>query len=404
MRKLLSLFTATTLITTSTTSLVACNTTPQGNPVPVFVYNGNQKFSYAPTVTGKSVNGIDNAAESGKDETGAPYEYSLQGGRMGLISNVVVPFLTGINLTKDNSKTTGKGANWTPEQIAAGLKEQKDNIIANAKIDGTDPFDNAKKINQKTLWEEFFTNYSTSYDSYYTQVSLTANENPTVVDPNNQNLVTMSGNAEKTSNKDWVKEHTWGSKKGPYTPPSLKTLSSVATILDWLNDPNNNYNKGFDQINENRGYQSARYFAITIPNVTIRFEFQGEHKRFTFSATIDKLVAYANYLVYKNPNSSTDKPTYAHQWFFLSYGFYDFSKLTNDDYHDYNFKIPVPNIDPSFSIALGYVKKGDKDGILTADEDKKVDKNGQFPSLSPDYAFPDLKWKINVDSMTDQYK
>jgi len=133
-------------------------------------------------------------------------------------------------------------------------------------------------------------------------------------------------------------------------------------------------------------------------------EFQGEHKRFTFSATIDKLVAYANYLVYKNPNSSTDKPTYAHQWFFLSYGFYDFSKLTNDDYHDYNFKIPVPNIDPSFSIALGYVKNGDKDGILTADEDKKVDKNGQFPSLSPDYAFPDLKWKINVNSMTDQYK
>ncbi|WP_419334799.1 lipoprotein [Spiroplasma endosymbiont of Sarcophaga variegata] len=404
MRKLLSLFTATTLITTSTTSLVACNTTPQGNPVPVFVYNGNQKFSHAPTVTGKSVNGIDNAAESGKDETGAPYEYSLQGRRMGLISNVVVPFLTGINLTKDNSKTTVKGANWTPEQIAAGLQEQKDNIIANAKIDGTDPFDNAKKINQKTLWEEFFTNYSTSYDSYYTQVGLTANENPTVVDPNNQNLVTMSGNAEKTSNKDWVKEHTWGSKKWPYTPPSLKTLSPVATILDWLNDPNNNYNKGFDQINENRGYQSARYLAITIPNVTIRFEFQGEHKRFTFSAIIDKLVAYANYLVYKNPNSSTDKPTYAHQWFFLSYGFYDFSKLTNDDYHDYNFKIPVPNIDPSVSIALGYVKKGDKDGILTADEDKKVDKNGQFPSLSPDYAFPDLKWKINVDSMTDQYK
>ncbi|WP_425380280.1 lipoprotein [Spiroplasma endosymbiont of Stenodema calcarata] len=400
MRKLLSLFTATTLITTSTTSLVACNQTPRGNPLPVFIYNGNQRFVHAPTANGHSVNGIDNAAQSGKDETGAPYEYSLQGGKMGLINNAINPFLAGINLTKDNSKTTGKSTNWSPEQVGAALQGQKDNIIASAKTDGTDPFDNTKKINQKEIWKEFFNNYSTSFDSYYTQIALVANENPTILDRANKNLVSMTGNAEKAGNKDWVKERTWGSKTAPYTPPSLKTLAPVATILDWLNDPNNNYNKGFDQIKENRGYQSARYLAVTIPNVTIRFEFQAEYSRFTFSATIDKLVAYANYLVYKNPNSSSDNPTYAHQWFFLSYDFYDFSKLQNDDYHDYDFKIQGLNIDPNISMALGYVKKDDKDGILTADEDKKIKKEGQFPPLKSDYTFPDLKWYINVDSMT----
>ncbi|GAA6238123.1 MAG: hypothetical protein SPLM_02450 [Spiroplasma phoeniceum] len=407
MRKLLSIFAATTLVTASSASAVACSGVPQGNPIPTFMYNGNQKFSHAPTATGKSTNGIDDVTQSGKNENGAPYEYSLQEGQLGLINNAINSILHGINLTKDNSVTTGKGAKWTDEQIADGLKGQKDELIKTAKTDAQDPFDNSKKINQKVLWEEFFNNYSTSYDSYYSQVAFLANENKTILNKTNDNLVTMTGNAEKTKNKEWVKEETWrDGKKTPYTPSSLKVFSPIASILEWLNDPKNGYNQGYDQIDQNRGYQSARYLAIVIPNVTIRFEFQGEHNRFTFTATIDKIVGYANYLVYEKPNSTKDSPTYGHQWFFLSYGFYDFESLKDDDYHNYNFNaIPdAANIDQNIKIALGFVKKNDDKGILTDEEDKEVGKRGQFPTPETDYTFPALKWTINFDSITDQYK
>ncbi|UZQ29744.1 MAG: lipoprotein [Spiroplasma phoeniceum] len=407
MRKLLSIFAVTTLVTASSASTVACSGTPQGNTIPTFIYNGNQKFSHAPTATGKSTNGIDDVTQSEKDENGAPYEYSLQGGQLGLINNAINPILHGINLTKDNSLTTGRGAKWTDEQIASCLKRQKDELIKTTKTDVQDPFDNSKKINKKVLWEEFFNNYSTSYDSHYSQVAFLANENKTILNKTNDNLVTMTGNAEKTKNKEWVKEQTWpDGKKNPYTPSSLKVLSPIASILEWLNDPKNGYNQGYDQIDQNRGYQSARYLAIVIPNLTIRFEFEGEYNRFTFTATIDKLVGYANYLVYENPNSKKDSPTYGHQWFFLSYGFYDFESLKDNDYHHYNFNA-IPDdakIDQNIKIALGFVKKNDDKGILTDEEDKEVGKRGQFPTPGKDYTFPALKWKINVDSITDQYK
>ncbi|WFG98700.1 lipoprotein [Spiroplasma citri] len=410
MRKLLSIFAATTLVTTSAASAVACSGAPQGNLIPIFMYNGNQKFSHAPTVTRKSINGIDDVTQSGKDENGAPYEYSLQGGRMGLINglinNAINPILNGINLTKDNSATTGKGAKWTDEQIAAGLEGQKEQLVQTAKTDAQDPFNSSKKINQKAIWKDLFNNYSTSFDSSYSQVAFLANENKAILNKTNDNLVTMTGNAEKTNNKNWVKEHTWpDGKKSPYTPSSLKVLSPIASILEWFNDPKNSYNQGYNQIDQNRGYQSARYLAIAIPNVTIRFEFQGEHNCFTFTVTIDKLVAYANYLVYENPNSTKDNPSYGHQWFFLSYGFYDFESLKDDDYHHYNFNA-IPDdvkIDKNIKVALGFFKKNDDKGILTADEDKEVGKRGQFPTAETDYTFPALKWKINVNSITDQY-
>ncbi|WP_338954841.1 hypothetical protein [Spiroplasma endosymbiont of Polydrusus cervinus] len=408
MRKLLSIFTASVLCLTSVSSLVACSKTPEGSPVSVFIYNGNQKFSHAPTATNKSTNGIDDATKSGKDETDAPFEYSLQGGRMGLVNNVLNPFLHGINLTKDNSVTTGKGTKWSDEQVATGLQGQKDNLIAKAKSDTADPLDSSKKINQKKIWEAFYNDYSTSYDSTYVQVALLANENQAIQDSTNKNLVTTTGNPEKTNEKDWVKEHTWPtiSKKGFFTPPSLKTFSPVASIIKWLNNPKNGYNEGYDKIEQNRGYQSTRYVAIVIPNVAIRLEFQGEHHRFTFTATIDKLVVYANYLVYLNPNSKNDEATYGHQWFFLSYDFYDFDDLKDDYYHRYNLS-DIPNdvkINPDIQVALGFVKKGDEKGTLTADEDKEVGKNGQFLTQTSDYTFPALKWKINVDSITNQYK
>lgn len=402
MNKILSIFILIISITELSIFTISCNKKISKNPIIISVYNKNQKFIHNPKTFNKSINEIDFVKQSKKNNI---YEYDLQNGKISLINKIIYPVLHGINLTKDNSITNNKEIKWNNEQILSGLKEQKYQLIKIAKTNIQDPFDKNKKINQKILWEKFYKNYSTSYDSYYIQIALLANENET-----NNNFFSATSNIEKINDKNLVREYTWpNNKKGIYVFPTLKVLTPVASIINWLNNPNNNFNKGYNKIDKDYEYQSARYIAIIIPNITIRFEFQGENDYFTFTATIEKIIAYANYIVYKNPNNNInikDKQIYyGHQWFFQNYGFYNFDNLKNDNYYNYNFNI-IPNnikINKDIKIILGFVKKNDEKGILTLDENKKIGKNGQFLNIDTNYNLSAIKWKINVNSITNKY-
>ncbi|AGM24776.1 hypothetical protein [Spiroplasma chrysopicola] len=378
MRKLLSVLTSFTIGTTSITSVVACGA-DKGRTVPMFIYNGDNEFLHDPTPNEEL--GIQNAFGSGKDADDKPFETMLNNGSFlpsGLLQ-LVLPLMYGINLSKDNW-TSQKGAHWTEEQLNSSLSQRKDDLIANA---GNDE--------QKELWTSFFNNYSTTDDSYFTQIGIVAKDNQNLVN-DDKSVTQTTPNFTRSGEKEWVKPPKEGDKF-VQTPNSLRVLAPVANAIDWLN-ASADYNQGKDQIDKSTKYQSTRYAFIQMKDVKVTFEFTNKDKIYTFSAVAHNLTGVANYIAYKNPNNDKE---YAHQWFFIGYSFYDLATRQDDDYHKFN--VTVPSLQIGTEVALGYVLKGDDKGIVDDETEKTIKDQGTLPLHTKEYSFPEFSWEIDPTSI-----
>lgn len=384
MRKLLALMGSMTLVTTSITSVVACKA-DNGKPVPTFIYNGTAKYVTNPTANSNVTNGIFNADKAGKDSDTNEYQFSINKGAYGLGASVLLPLLYGINLTKDNS-TSQKGAKWKPEQIEAGLTAQKEQII-----------NTASGQTEKEAWTDFYNNYSGTDDSFFTQTALIAQDNDSLKDTEG-NIINSTPNLEKATDKDFVKQDsTDPNMPFVYTPSSLKVLTPVQEVIDWLNNPNNGYHLGQKQTSQSRIYQSARFALINIPEIIVTFEFTNKNSLHTFKVKIPNVTASVNYLSYQDPNTSGDDKKYGHQWFFTGYQYRNFDNYNSDEYLNYNFKIQDIQ---STKLAMGYVVANEYNNVpLNEEDDGKIKEEGKLVANKSDFTLPDLSWEILVDSI-----
>ncbi|WP_368486265.1 lipoprotein [Spiroplasma sp. DGKH1] len=379
MRKLLSIFTVATLITTSASSLIACKA-GDGQLLPMFIYNGDKGFDHNPTAS--ETEGVLDPYSSTADT-----QYSLNGGTVSLQTNIALPFLYGLNLTDDNSGGQ-KGAKWSKDQINSGLKAQKDKLISSATGDA------------KTAWESFFNNYSTTADSFYTQVALVNTDNPdvTIYGSNPKQIVQKTSNYEKTTDKNYVSKNA---ADIIVTKDSLNVLTPIKQVVDWLNTPANNFNTQAKDASNDKVLQSTRYVLVEIPSLTFTFEFTNQNNIYTFKSTVQHVTGVINYLSYRDPNSKDDAKAYGHQWFFVGYNFYDLANTSayqDDDYHQYRVKMPIPFAD-KVTLAQGFVNKGDPVNPIKPEDASKVGSNGVFKVRSSNYSIPDLMWTIDPNSI-----
>lgn len=376
MHKFLSLFFTWIITFSIINNIISCKP-DKGNMISIYYYNTGEFNNLK--INGKSF-------YENENYNNEIYENILNNS-ISIPNNIIMPLIYGLNLTKDNNLGI-KGGKWTKNQITNSLQAKKNEII------------NTSPKKQKKIWINFYNNYSTTDDSYYTQIGLTKQNNIKIYDMQTNRILLPTSNYTKILNKKNVQQNIIP-EFNLTIKNTLNVLPPIKKVIDWLNNPINNYNTQYNDFNEPLLLQSIRYILLEMPEIIFTFEFINKNKIFIFDVIVSHITAKIEYLTYKNPHND-NKHIFGHQWFFKNYDFFDISKYKNDNYHLYTNIWISPKI-PYTKFAIGFVNYNQPFTTLTKDKIKKLKRNvGKFQHNDKiKFTIPELKWIIKNDSIKE---